>query len=128
MPNIYNELLQQEIIETFPLINTESQIHNLYSILTKYNISIISPYTNECMDLQEKVKLFLSGKKLEGLSELTLKSYNLELSIFAKHVQKRVEDVTTNDIRMYLSKWDKLKTSSLSRRISVLKSFFGWLK
>lgn len=58
----------------------------------------------------------------------TLSGYKLELSIFAKHVQKRVDDITTNDIRIYLSKWDKLKASSLSKRISVLKSFFGWLR
>jgi len=127
MPNIYNELLQQEILDNFPQLNTELQLNILNNILTKYNISLISLYTNEYIDLQEKIKLFITGKKLEGLSPLTLEGYKLELSIFAKHIQKKVEDITINDIRMYLSKWDNLKPSSLSRRISVLKSFFSWL-
>lgn len=125
--SIYNELLQQELIENFPLFNTDTEIHNLDSILSRYNISIIAPYDNEYMDLQEKIKLFLTGKKLEGLSEITLKGYRVELALFTKHVKKKANDVTTNDVRMYLSKWNKLKTSSLSKRISILKSFFGWL-
>lgn len=130
MPNIYNELLQQELLDNFPQLNMELQLNKekLNNILNKYNIVLILSYTNEYMDLQEKIKLFLTGKKLEGLSELTLKGYNLELELFSKHIQKKVDDISTNDIRLYLNKWDKLKTSSLSRRISVLKSFFGWLK
>lgn len=127
MPNIYNELLQQELIDNFPQLNTQLNIEKLNSVLNKYNITLIFPYTTEYMDLQEKTKLFLTGKRLEGLSDLTLAGYKLELSIFAKYIQKKVEDITTNDIRIYLSKWDNLKTSSLSRRISVLKSFFSWL-
>jgi len=70
--SIYNELLQQELIKNFPLF-TPIEIHNLDSILSKYNISIITPYVSEIVDLQEKISLFIAGKKLEGLSELTLK-------------------------------------------------------
>lgn len=126
--SIYNELLQQEIIDNFPQINNKSEIHNLFSILSKYNISLIPSYTDDHTDIQDKAKIFLAGKKLERLSESTLKSYKLELSIFAKYVHKKVEDITTNDIRMYLSKWDKLKISSLSKKISILKTFFSWLR
>jgi len=128
MPNIYGQLLQQELIENFPQLNNKSEIHNLFSILSKYNISLIPSYTDEYTDIQDKAKIFLAGKKLERLSESTLKSYKLELSIFAKHIHKKVENITTNDIRMYLSKWDKLKISSLSKKISILKSFFSWLR
>jgi len=126
--SIYSELLQQELINNFPLFRTDTEIHNLESILSRYNISIIAPYTNDILDLQEKVGLFLAGKKLEGLSDLTLKGYESELGIFAKHVQKKANDITTNDIRMYLKKWNKLKISSLSKKISILKSFFSWLR
>ena len=127
MSNIYNELLQQELIESFPQLNSDQQLNALHTILDKYNITLISPYTTESMDLQEKIKLFLSGKKLEGLSPITLKGYKLDLSIFAKHVQKRTEDITTNDIRLYLGRFNKLKQTSIASKISVLKSFFSWL-
>lgn len=78
-------------------------------------------------DITQKVKLFLAAKKLEGLSELTLAGYEIELKIFGRYIQKPVEDITTNDIRNFLGQFENLKLSSISRKLSVLKSFFGWL-
>jgi len=78
-------------------------------------------------DIREKVDQFLSAKKLEGLSQLTLDGYALELRVFAEHVAKPVEEITTGDIRAYLGKFDHLKMSSIAKKLSVLKSFFGWL-
>jgi len=78
-------------------------------------------------DLQQKITLFLEGKRLEGLSKVTLDSYLIELRIFSRYIQKAADEVTTTDIRYFLSQWENLKTSSLSRKLSVLKSFFGWL-
>ena len=78
-------------------------------------------------DIREKVDQFLSAKRLEGLSELTLDGYALDLRIFAEHTQKPVEEITTGDIRAYLAQFDHLKMSSISKKLSVLKSFFGWL-
>ncbi len=78
-------------------------------------------------DLWQKIKLFLAGKRLEGISPLTLKGYELELRIFSRHVPKATSEITTADIRIYLSEFERLKTSSISKRLSVLKSMFGWL-
>lgn len=78
-------------------------------------------------DIQKKVELYLAGKRLEGLSGITLDGYMLELRIFAKHVAKPVDQITTNDIREYLSKFPELKISSIAKKLSVLKSFFSWL-
>jgi len=95
-------------------------------VLSQYDIKP-ALLKNGHPDLQQKIKLFLSGKKLEGLSTITLKSYALEFRIFSEHIQKATNEITTADLRIYLSEWDHLKTSSLSRRLSVLKSMFGWL-
>ncbi|MGI6436425.1 MAG: site-specific tyrosine recombinase/integron integrase [Syntrophomonadaceae bacterium] len=78
-------------------------------------------------DIRDKVDQFLSAKRLEGLSELTLDGYALDLRIFAEHMQKPVEEITTGDIRVYLARFEHLKMSSISKKLSVLKSFFGWL-
>ena len=78
-------------------------------------------------DIREKVDQFLSAKRLEGLSDLTLDGYQLELRIFAEHIQKPIDQITTVDIREYLSRFEQLKMSSVSKKLSVLKSFFGWL-
>ncbi|NLW92894.1 MAG: tyrosine-type recombinase/integrase [Syntrophomonadaceae bacterium] len=78
-------------------------------------------------DIREKVDQFLSAKRLEGLSEYTISGYQLELRIFAGHVPKPIDEIDTGDIRDYLSRFDHLKMSSISKKLSVLKSFFGWL-
>lgn len=78
-------------------------------------------------DVADKIRLFLSAKKLEGLSQYTLDGYEIELRIFANYVKKPVDEITTNDLRKFLSQFDELKLSSISRKLSVLKSFFGWL-
>lgn len=78
-------------------------------------------------DLQEKINLFLAGKRLEGLSDVTLESYALELRIFSEYVQKPTIDITTADLRVFLGQFKSLKTSSISKKLSVLKSFFSWL-
>lgn len=78
-------------------------------------------------DIRFKVDQFISAKRLEGLSEITLSSYQLELKIFSQYVQKPTDAVTTSDIRQYLGSFDHLKMASVSKKLSVLKSFFGWL-
>ena len=78
-------------------------------------------------DIRDKVNQFLAAKRLEGLSELTLDGYALELRIFAQHVQLPVNQITTAEIRDYLSHFENLKMSSVSKKLSVLKSFFAWL-
>lgn len=78
-------------------------------------------------DIREKVDQYLAAKRLEGLSELTLEGYALELRIFAECMQKPIEDITTGDIRAYLGSFPHLKMSSIAKKLSVLKSFFAWL-
>lgn len=78
-------------------------------------------------DIADKTRQFLSTKKLEGLSKLTLDGYAIELQVFGRYINKPVTDVTTNDIRNFLGQFDNLKLSTISRKLSVLKSFFGWL-
>lgn len=78
-------------------------------------------------DIPEKIEWYLSSKKLEGLSDMTLESYKIELDMFARTFFKSVVQITTADIRLYLSQKAYLKSSTVSTKLSVLKSFFGWL-
>lgn len=98
----------------------------LVQVISRYDIKP-APIPEGHPDLASKIKLFLAGKRLEGLSKLTLEGYELELKFFAVEVQKAAADVSTADLRVYLGQFTKLKTSTLSRKLSVLKSFFGWL-
>lgn len=79
------------------------------------------------LDIPEKIQLYLSSKKLEGLSSKTIKGYTGELNLFSRYCQKATSQVTTTDIRSYLASNDKSMMSTVGKKLSVLKSFFGWL-
>jgi len=82
-------------------------------------------------DMRDKIMMYLATKKLDGLSDKTLKNYAIHLNRFANYVHKDVKDVTTMDIRVFLAdllKNNNLKNSSLESEKSILKSFFNWLE
>ncbi|WP_368657617.1 site-specific tyrosine recombinase/integron integrase [Metabacillus halosaccharovorans] len=79
------------------------------------------------LDLQDKIELFLSSRKIEGLTKKTLDGYKIELELFAKYVQKPVVQINTSDIRKYLGHNNELMISTIDRKLSVIKTFFGWL-
>lgn len=78
-------------------------------------------------DLQEKLDLFLSSKRLEGLSEKTLIDYELEITLFMRNNSKAVVQIQTPDIRSYLASLKNVDTSTIGKKLTVLKSFFGWM-
>lgn len=98
----------------------------LSEIITKYDVKHIQ-MDQAHPDLLEKAELFLAAKRLEGLSQKTIEGYHLELTIFADSIHKRVEDITTGDVRVFLGGFNHLKMSTIGKKLSVLKSFFGWL-
>lgn len=46
-------------------------------------------------NMEEKILLYLASRKIDGLSERTLESYQRYLGKFALVVRKNVEDITT---------------------------------
>jgi integrase/recombinase XerD len=74
--------------------------------------------------------IFLASKKIDGLSENTLKGYYERLNKFSYFIQKNIEDIDVMDIRMYLAAYSKtgVKNSTIAREIAILKSFFVWLE
>jgi len=125
MEPLLNQLIN-EITSTCPDIDLLQLRVKIASLLAAYDIKP-AKITAAHPDVSEKVKLFLAAKRLEGLSPLTLAGYEIELRTFGKHMQKPVAEIVTADIRTYLGQFDRLKLSSISRKLSVLKSFFGWL-
>lgn len=78
-------------------------------------------------DTIDNIKLYISSKRLEGLSELTLIDYYRELVMFDYVVKKPTVQITTADIRQYLSDQGENMTSTTSKKLSVIKSFLSWL-
>ena len=75
-------------------------------------------------------ELFLQSKKLEGLSDNSLKLYRGRLQIFFEIMQKRVEEVTTNDIRCFLVGYQKrtgITDRTLDKFRQIINVFYTWL-
>lgn len=128
---VANELLLTQLINEITQVCREINVLELRTrfsnVLSLYEIKPIGSAPQFQSDLEDKIALFLASKQLEGLSKVTLDGYKIELRLFAKHIQKPIEQITTADIRAYLGQFPHLKLSSLTKRLSVLKSFFGWL-
>ncbi|NFM56675.1 integrase [Clostridium botulinum] len=94
-----------------------------------YNYDVITKETNlVASDIEDKIRMYLAVKKLDGLSPLTLYNYNLNLLKLAEILRKPINSITTNDLRMYLAYTCKdKKPSTTNTKISMLKSFFTWL-
>ncbi|MCM3573271.1 tyrosine-type recombinase/integrase [Mesobacillus subterraneus] len=109
-----------------PEIEMQKLEVRLEEVLSNYEIHR-KAYRDIENDLQDKIEVFLSSRKIEGLSQLTLDGYKIELGNFAKYIDKPVVQVSTSDIRKYLAHNTKWMMSTVDRKLSVLKSFFGWL-
>lgn len=129
MNNVSEQLLSDVvavIYESFPEVEVESTKAILSTVVSKYHVQKIEE-DEPHPDGEEKMRMFLSSKRLEGLSPKTLSGYALELKIFFRHVRKRTDAVTAADIRAFLGQFNHLKMSTIGKKLSVLKSFFGWL-
>lgn len=109
-----------------PEISLDMLDVRLEEVLYRYEIQHKAAQNLED-DLADKVDLFISSKQLEGLSKDTLIDYRLELNLFMRTNKKAVVQIQTPDIRKYLADLQGIETSTMGKKLTVLKSFFGWL-
>ena len=80
---------------------------------------------------EEFLKMFLAAKSIEGCSERTIKYYRMTIQNLLSVVKTNVRKITTEEIREYLSDYQKINNCSnvtidnVRRNIS---SFFSWLE
>lgn len=75
------------------------------------------------------VKVYLSSKKLEGLSEVTIRFYANRLRTFFGEVNKEPQDIDTNEIRIFLVQYQQnrhISDRTLEKFRQILNSFFQW--
>lgn len=74
---------------------------------------------------------FISAKRLEGCSDRTLVFYRNTIDKMLDSVDKNIKAITTDDLRSYLSEYQK---SNLVSKVTIdnirrnLSSFFSWLE
>lgn len=77
------------------------------------------------------LELFLSAKHVEGCSDKTIVYYKSTIEKMFVEIDKRVENITTDDLRYYLAKHKKERNSSkitIDNIRRIFSSFFSWLE
>ena len=89
------------------------------------------PETKKAIPNEEYLSMFLDAKKIEGCSSRTIQYYRVTIERMLEKVIQPIRKVTTEDMRSYLSDYQKINDCSkvtvdnIRRNIS---SFFSWLE
>lgn len=104
----------------------------LFMAMSKYEITnrstevaVLDSDRNENL-----LKRFLIAKKVSGRTERTIKFYGETIRKSLETIGKSVDDITPDDIRMYIAlrlKRDKVSEVTISNETRNLSSFFSWL-
>lgn len=103
----------------------------LYITLNDYEI------TNRCTEVAETdreclenvLKRFLVAKAVKGCTERTIQLYSMSVRKVFAEINKRVEDVTPDDIRLYIGlrlRRDGVSKVTVGNEIRSLSSFYAW--
>ena len=125
-------LIKDVVQEMLPYLNN-AQCKKLQDVLrdisTKYEISENMQQYKRTE--QNYLELFLSAKRIEGCSEKSLKYYKATIGMMISTISKDLKHVETEDIRRYLTEYQKNNQSSkvtIDNIRRILSSFFSWLE
>lgn len=120
---VYNCNLDTETLQSV-LSCLDCAVYN-YEVSAKE--TQIVPYNQE---LHPVAQMFIVSKSIEGYAEGTLYNYTSTLRNFLFTVQKSPEQVITNDIRLYLYKYQKergVSNRSLDKIRNCICVFYKWM-
>lgn len=125
-------LIKDIVQGMLPYLNN-AQSEKLQELLqyTLVNYDIKEKQYQEKTSEQNFVELFVSAKRIEGCSERTLKYYVATIEAMLDELKKDVRHIVTDDIRGYLTEYQKKKKSSkvtIDNIRRILSSFFSWLE
>ncbi len=130
------EIVKQEIISEMASILNFQQLQMLEKVIKHNFLHLeITCQSGEDSPLVEKneslLNLFISAKKVEGCSEKSLKYYQSTIEALFKKLDKKITEISTNDLRCYLSDYQENKNSSkvtIDNIRRIFSSFFSWLE
>ena len=126
------DLIKNVVQEMLPYLNN-AQNEKLREVLqyTLANYDVIERQQKVQTSEKDFVELFLSAKRIEGCSEKSLKYYRATIEAMLEKVEKEVKHIVTDDIREYLTDYQKNKNTSkvtIDNIRRILSSFFSWLE
>lgn len=106
--------------------------NSLYMILSHYEV------TNRCTELAEMrqdrnenlLKRFLIAKTVKGCTDRTINYYKTELPKILDAIGKTVDDITPDDIRLYMAlrnRRDGVSNVTIGNEMRILNSFLQWM-
>lgn len=105
-------------------------LQELQVFTSNYDISQremhVVPYQSNVPDCYS---VYMVAKKIEGMSPESMKTYNFYLTDFFEHINRPFEQVTTNDIRIYLYETQKrtgISNRTLDGKRLVINTFMDW--
>ena len=99
------------------------EIFNHYEVIESENI--------EKDNSDSIIEKFLAAKRIEGCSEKTLKYYQNTIDAMVVAVDKDVQWIKTEDLRLYLTTYQEKNKSSrvtIDNIRRILSSFFSWME
>lgn len=129
---MYEDFKSNLILKLLERFNSDD-VNKIISIIDvvayNYDFNKKSTELTTFINIPEVVKIFMACKKIEGYSDGTLMNYKLLLMSFFTFVNKDIKYIETNDIRIFLYKYQEIKKISnrtLNKYQQNLKSFFTW--
>lgn len=126
----------ENIIQQIAEVVAEPQLAKIQSIMEnemkRVSVSLLPNAQVAIRKSNEQLlSTFISAKRIEGCSEKTLKYYENTIASWLEENDKAIADVTTNDIRRYLSAVQSKRNSSkvtIDNIRRIFSSFFSWLE
>lgn len=134
--NMKNTIIQ-EIEQSLLNYLDNSQLDVLHKVLCrcldKVEIKVIEDTDIHICEFtnMELINKFIAAKEIEGCSERTTKYYYATLIKMDSMISKNVTHLTTDDLRMYLTEYQKINNCSKASIDNIrrnLSSFFSWLE
>ena len=126
------EVIKLEVLQRMlPLLdNAQAKAleHTLESVFGKY---FEETSDKDEINSQELLQKFLEAKRIEGCSEKTLAYYQKTINRMLTEIGKEVTHIMTEDLRFYLTDYQKLNNLSrvtIDNVRRILSSFFSWLE
>lgn len=126
------DIIKQEVVQRLLPLLDNAQIkaleHTLEIVLDKY---LENKPDNDEISSVELLQKFLEAKRIEGCSEKTLAYYQNTINRMFAHIGKEVMHIMTEDLRSYLTDYQKqnnLSRVTIDNVRRILSSFFSWLE
>lgn len=132
MKEIIIKTIEQQMCAS--LNNAQNQ--KLHEVLTYCLYDVCITTNNECTsnfenDNSALLENFLAAKHVEGCSERSIKYYKSTLQKAITILQKPFNQIETEDLRQYLSNYQKINNASrmtIDNVRRILSTFFTWLE